>query len=410
MSRPESGLDRANAKSSRYDARPVSKDLRVLMVAPGFSVHARRPLRWLIEAGCEVTFMDDGDPPSEPRSAYRHERLPAVRGDRVVRALLGEEIARWRRLRRWTRGLRARRGFDVVHVHWVDDRALACARAGQRPLVISVWGSDVNNVLAAGADPRERARVGEALAGADVVVIDDPGMKARAETVAGRPLATELIHVGAASIFFAPVPAEDVRRWRERLGVPEGTRLLLSVRGWSAIYRHDHILEAFARASRLSAVPSVLVFKVSNAPGYSDATSLERSIRARVAELGLSEHVRWLEGDVPADAMPALYRAADAILNAPLQDTLPVTFLEAAASERAVVTTRLPSYEGTFAERTFRMAPDDVDAFARAIADELATPTSPERLAAARSEVEREYSEAVSARRLLALYRRLATG
>jgi glycosyltransferase involved in cell wall biosynthesis len=92
-------------------------------------------------------------------------------------------------------------------------------------------------------------------------------------------------------------------------------------------------------------------------------------------------------------------------------DTLPVTFLEAAACERPVVSALLPSYAGTFAERAFRMVPPgDVGELARALVEELEAPASARAavLAEARRAVEREYDESIYARRLLEIYGSLA--
>src|SRR5205807_6358612 len=137
------------------------------------------------------------------------------------------------------------------------------------------------------------------------------------------PLTTELVHLGVDTTLFAPGQAGAARRWRERLSIAEGTRVLLSIRGWHAFYRHDMLLEAFARARRATRVPAILVFKLTNVASYPDASELARTLRARVRALGLDEHVRWLEDDLATGDMPSLYAFADAILNAPLQDTLP---------------------------------------------------------------------------------------
>ena len=64
--------------------------------------------------------------------------------------------------------------------------------------------------------------------------------------------------------------------------------------------------------------------------------------------------------EVPFAQLPEIYALADVIINYPSMDTLPVTFMEAAACERPVVTSRLPSYMGTFAERYFLMVEPEI--------------------------------------------------
>jgi glycosyltransferase involved in cell wall biosynthesis len=90
-------------------------------------------------------------------------------------------------------------------------------------------------------------------------------------------------------------------------------------------------------------------------------------------------------------------------------DGFPVTFLEAAACKRPVITVALPAYLGTFAENAFRLVlPNDVAGLAAAIAAHADGAASARQLDEVRGLVEREYDESVSASRLLAHYEELA--
>ena len=379
--------------------------MRVLMLAPGFSMHSRRPLGWLLDRGCEVVFMDWDDPLPAPRAGYRFVRITAIRGMRLWRRLLGPARAARFQMHLLTRALRRlgrEAAPDVTHVHWVDTRATACARAGLHPLVVSVWGSDVNA-------PRDPDAAGEALAAADLVIVDEPGMADKCRRLAGRPVSTELLHQGVDTTRFRPGLDGARRAWRTMLAIPDASKVALSLRGWHPSYGHHVILEAFHRAMATLAQPAVLVFKIFNRVSYPDAGSYERDVRARVEAVGLGSHVRWIEHEVDFDEMPGVYAFADVIVNAPEQDAMPATFFEAAASERPVVSWRLPAYVGSFAERVFRMVePGDVDALAAALVAELEQPTPPGRLAEARRLVEREADESVVASRLMELYRQVA--
>src|SRR5690606_8489267 len=108
------------------------------------------------------------------------------------------------------RWLRWRFRADLVHVHWVDRRARVCVAAGLRPLVLTVWGSDVNLLLEEGADPVHRSEVSEALAAAGLVIADSTDMRAKCTELAGRDLPMVLLPLGVDTRHFKPAPPHMV--------------------------------------------------------------------------------------------------------------------------------------------------------------------------------------------------------
>jgi glycosyltransferase involved in cell wall biosynthesis len=380
------------------------------MLAPGDSIHSRRALSWLLARGCSVLFVDGQDPETEGN--VRHVAYPRVRdSERWLYRRFG--WSRSLRLEKWAVGVRLRwlhHRFrsDVVHVHYADQRAYQCFEAGLRPLVLSVWGSDVNDLFRPDADPRDRRRAGEALAGADRVLADAPDMVEKCSALAGRPVRVELLPYGIDTKRFASQRAEAGKSWREKLGVPDGARVLLSMRGLERRYGHHLILEAFHGALGLCRAACVLVFKKFKEGGAYDA-AYEAELRARAEALGVAPLVRWA-GHVPYDQLPEVYASANALVNYPETDAFPVMFLEAAASGTPVITTALPSYKGTFAEQCFRLVePGRVDRLAEAIAAFVNEPAAAraDALVVARRAVERDFDEAVTAERLLGIYRGL---
>ena len=71
---------------------------------------------------------------------------------------------------------------------------------------------------------------------------------------------------------------------------------------------------------------------------------LEDAVAARAAELGCRDAVRLL-GQVPYDAMPGIYRAADALVLPSRDEGVPRTVLEALACGVPVVTTDLEQFD-----------------------------------------------------------------
>lgn len=372
------------------------------MMAPGGSVHSVRPLTWLLQRDSDVLFVDDTRPavPESRALSYAPYPLGAAR-----RLWLG-----WRLSYRVglveLRWLARRFRPDIVHVHWVDHRAVACADAGLRPLVLSVWGSDINRLLLPDADAAKRRQIGRALAKADLVFADSPDMPAKCATLAGKSVPVSILPLAIDTTLFRRADPAVVQTWRARLNVPEGAVLLMSARAWGAVYQQEQILEAFVLARKAARRRAVLLFKTYNAGNYGEAAELTQRIRARIDELGLAEDVRWLS-DLPLPELPAVYSAADAVINFPAMDGFPVTFMEAAACECPVISVDLPAYDVELVRRFFRLvAPGDVGGLAAAMRDRIdAGPhANSDALRQARALVVREYDQSVSATRLVDHY------
>ncbi len=385
--------------------------MRVLLFAPGTSVHSRRFTNWLLQHGCEVVFVDGKAPEPTPRERFQYVPYPSARAKPYYQ-WMGWKISY--RLELWSilaklRRLAKQYRPDVAHVHWVDYRAYHCAEARLRPLALTVWGSDVNEALLPIFDRFYRQNIGKALASADVVFVDSPDMPEKCAQLAGRPVRTELLPLGIDTARFRPAPAA-AEEWRKLLAIPSDAKVLFSNRAFGKKYNHDLILQAFAQARSRFQTEAVLLFKTYS--GVADPVSpvYAQEIRQLAEQLGVTPWVRWMD-EVPYDRLPSLYSLADAVVNYPAMDAFPVSFLEAAAAECPVITVRLPSYHGTFADKYFRtVEPWRVADLADRMA-EVVNESPGQRqqgLSEARRVVEQEFDEAVSAQRLLNVYRSLA--
>jgi glycosyltransferase involved in cell wall biosynthesis len=369
--------------------------------------HVERPVTWLLDRGHEVIFVGNRSILNEPRTGYRFVRLPIAGLVRTLYSGLSEHIGEARAIslfslicmpllsivHRLTRP-------DVVHVHWLDAVAYLCARSGLKPLIISVWGTDVNAQFLPDAAPGYRRILGEALGSASRIIVDTADMVEKCALLAGTNVATQLLPLGINTKRFRPGYKEQVSVWKQELDIPDDAVVLLSVRGFMPRYGHIAILEAFARALPQLDRPAILIFKFFN----SSDRQLREEIDSRVARLDIARCVRWME-EIAYDQMPALYSMADIIVNYPEHDAFPVTFAEAAACERRVISCWLPAYKGTFAEKYFRMVPhNDAKALAEAIVDEVNQSANQEILSSARTHICQHFDEAATSRELIALY------
>ena len=383
------------------------------MFAPANNIHSLRPLDWLLSAGCHVTLVDRDDPGRANHDRYRFVRYPHALGASCYRKLFTLRTARrltfldhlvqlrllWRRVRP-----------DVVHVHWVDKRAYRVARAGLRPLVLSVWGSDINVHFLPEASSYGRRTTGSALAAAARVIVDAPDMPDKCARLAGRPVHTELLPLGVDTKIFSPDHPGARDQWRRRLRIPSDARVILSVRGFSRRYGHHQVLQAFADALPRFRTSAFLTFVVYNERAFGESAAYRLELEHLATALGVNPRVRWIP-ELPHPRMPEIYAFADIVVNYPSMDAFPVTFFEAAACERPVISVQLPAYAGTFAETYFRMVePTHLsslsDALVELVNDREGRPAST--LAAARRAVQQEYDESMSRRRLLDIYTQLS--
>ncbi len=245
-----------------------------------------------------------------------------VRGTaKLVTPLYG--LGMWRAVRR----LLARERFDLVQAHWIVPNGLiAAAAVGETPLAIGLHGSDV--FLA--EKPGVRALARRTLARSRLLTGCSPELVDRMCALGFPAERSRVIPYGVDVTAFSPDPA---RRgiWREKLGVPDGSPLLLGV-GRMATKKGFQIL--------LEALPGLLAARPDAHVVIAGAGDLWERFSALAAQWPGRLH---LPGQVLRDTLPDLYRAADLFVMPAVHDArgnvdgLPNVILEAMASGLPVV-------------------------------------------------------------------------
>ncbi len=321
--------------------------MKILVLSSGMSVHTHRFLEWLGAMG-HTSLLADHTPLENPIQRTRFLPYPGA-------PKLPKRLNRLARLFRVIQLKRLAETFqpDLVHVHYVDGRAIDCMEAGLHPLVLSCWGTDINAWFDKSPSPRARQRIGAALRSAQHVFADTPFLLERAAQLAGKPLPTSLLYFGIDTQLFKPenqAPRAEIRR---RYAIPLGAKALLSVRLWNPLYNHRLILEAFAQALPGLPEPACLLFK---AAYLSQSPELTEELKSLAERLGLARQIIWLPA-LAYNAMPGLYAACDAVVSYPNRDGMPVSFFEAAAAGKPVISSDLPPYQGVGLEEFFDFVP-----------------------------------------------------
>lgn len=310
--------------------------MRVLFLAdavfedkPGGSrVVAGELARGLARRGHEIVFLVAGHRPEKPDDE-RSEGVRVVRYPGAGRAMEFLRAGRAACARLW-----AERPFDVVHTHFAYaacgplqavDRSAPHLRSFYGPWDAEGWVEDCGR-LAAGPElpaPRRAAmaakhrikralrhRVETANLGQSerVIVLSE---QSRREVLAfGYPAARiHKIVAGVDCARFRPTP--DKQAVRREMGLPEGARILLSVRRLAPRMGLDNLIRAMPALS--AGHPDVLLLIGGKGP---ERERLESLVRAT----GMGGQVR-LVGFLPEERLAAYYQAADLFV-------LPTTALE----------------------------------------------------------------------------------
>lgn len=316
--------------------------LNVLCAGNPGSFHIVRHIEILAEAGVYVHLIDHSDGPSiNVAAAASNTRWPRS-GRRTLARLVGQTPANAvadRLIGMQLRAIARKRQIDLFHVHWADDRILALAKAGLRPLVVTIYGSDLNFTQLPSFNPLLLRQVKQGLADADLVIADSDDMIELAERLADKKLHSLLLPIGIDTNLFRPGYREEASQWRKELDIPADAEVVLSPRLIKSNYRHCEILEGFAYAVRKHGFHGYIVFKAF----LSDPNYIEQ-VRARASELDVADRVRIID-EIPYRRLPVLYAMGDIVVNFPVMDAFPVTFLEASACDIPILTHRLPAYK-----------------------------------------------------------------
>lgn len=385
--------------------------LRLMMVGPTGMTAMQRPVNWMLQQGHEVLLVDYSNwhlDPLPDNGAFAPLYPPAAsRTLEQRKKLRANTVARW--IIAWRlRHLATVFQPDVVHAHGMSFRTECCVTARVKPLLVSAWGA-LNFLLTpevAGTSSTETVK--RIVSACERLIVETPLLVDSATDLVMRPPQMDVVPLGVDGTLFCPKVSSRAAAWRFALNIPDDTAVILSPRGWDKVYNQDLVLEAFAAAYHRFRRPVCLAF-VALGRGPMALTYFQRC-QTRAQELGI-QHALRVFPVLPHTQMPDFYAVGDVIVNYPSTDAFPSTLVEAVACQRPIITSRLPSYRGTYIEEFLTLVePDNPLALADAMLEAINQPAvdSQARLANARRAVLDQYSEELAVERLLQIYRELA--
>ena len=273
--------------------------MRILCLTPGHPAHDERVAKVILGAGHEHAIQVVPDALTDPVARMG-----------VVRSAV------------------ARVQPDVIHAGPIQTIARVAAELGGQPLVAVSWGFDL---LGDAQELRSREQAKWTLARANAVIVD---------CRAARKVAVELgvpaerivtLPWGVDLDVFQPGQTRTAAEARAKVGWSEAVVVLMT-RTLEPRYGVDVALEGFLAASKLRDDLRLLV--------VGDG-SLRHALEARVAAAGALDRVRFL-GQLPPEALPVQFAAADIYLSASHVDGSSVSLLEAMATGLPVVVSDIP--------------------------------------------------------------------
>jgi glycosyltransferase involved in cell wall biosynthesis len=307
-----------------------------------------------------------------PRASWsRWGYAQSLRSDVEVRreAWLLAPLAALAVRREVARRLREER-YDAVHAHWLVPNAALVAgvvRAHHTPFVVSLHGSDV---FLAERLALSRGLARRALAAAGAVTACSADLHRRGIALGARPERTRIVPYGVDVERFAPHRSD--RTLRSRWGIPAGAAMVLAV---------GRLVEKKGFATLVDAARRVEEVHVVLAGEGDQRAALQEQARTaggRVHFVGALDRDTVARALAAADvvAVPSVVDAAGNV------DGLPNTVMEALASGRAVVASRVAGIPEVLEDGVsgVLVAPGDAEALAGALRRLAADPAARERL------------------------------
>jgi len=287
--------------------------LKICYLADGKSVHTQKWVRYFADKGhnvCLVTF---------------NETKP-IEGVEVKKLRYFSKFAYPFRIFEVKKAVK-KIAPDILHAHYVSHYGMYAALTGFKPLVVSVWGSDVL------VDPKRSMMksyvVRYVLKKADLITVDSVSSFRMVVGFGADEGKVKLIIHGADLKMFHPV--EDREEFKKDLGVPQSYHIVISTRSLESIYDIDTLIKAVPHI--LDDCPNTYFLIIG------DGTQ-RRKLEELTHKLGVTENVRFV-GLLPNYEIPKFLGISDVYVSTSLSDTTSVSLLEAMACELPVVVTDL---------------------------------------------------------------------
>jgi glycosyltransferase involved in cell wall biosynthesis len=161
-------------------------------------------------------------------------------------------------------------------------------------------------------------------------------------------------------------PAPQSLELKRKLNLPEDCKLVYSPRSLRDNYNHETLVHAIP--SVLECSPNTYFLFVNNhGHRYPDSVEYINKLVTDINNLGISEHIRFLDHHPDHSQVATLFQTSDVVVSIPKIDAFPATIFEAMACGAPLVVSDLRDYDGVVDEsNAIRISP--MDSFALSVA------------------------------------------
>jgi teichuronic acid biosynthesis glycosyltransferase TuaC len=255
---------------------------------------------------------------------------------------------------------------DCILSYWAHPEGSVAARHARDariPSAVIVGGTDV--LVLARHPGRRRRSVVRALHANDAVITVGRQLADAVEALGIPASKVHVVYQGVDDALFSPGSTTAAR---QRLGLPEAGKVLVSVGSLIPVKGVDILLDAMSRL--VARHRDVRLYLLGDGASRGD-------LEALASRLGLESTVRFV-GTVEQAELPDWYRAADLTVLASRSEGVPNVLRESLACGTPFVATRVGGVGEIAAGTTNRLVPaEDPGALSDAIAGSLAEPRGP---------------------------------
>lgn len=296
---------------------------RLLFIAPANSIHTYRWISYFAEQGHQICLVS----PVEANFAFPSTEFHLLKIDSFRKQFFD--------LLRNLRNIYKNFSPDIVHIHYLSYLGWLAAILRLRPLIITLWGSDLLKPL---SNPIAQWLRHYSLQQAAHVTADGSDLLAKARRL-GAQNAT-LITFGVDERIFFPLPQRA--ELRTSYGLRADEFVILSPRALNPLYQIEVIIEAFARLRKTgSSSIRLLILNYNSTPDYLDF------INKKIVDLELQQYITILPS-VAHEQLIYVYNLADVVVSIPMWDGTPVTFFEALSCGVPIMSNTQPAYHAFF--------------------------------------------------------------
>jgi glycosyltransferase involved in cell wall biosynthesis len=298
--------------------------MRICYIADGSSIHTQRWLNYFAQKGHQVHLITP-----TARAGYA-EGVHLYRLVRLIPRIW--PVTRYLSGLLWlvqVRLLVRRIKPDVIVAYYVTVNGYLALVSGFHPFILHALGSDIL------VDPKRnvlyRFLTKQALTKADHVMCVSPAVKKEVIRLGTATDKVETVVIGTDTRKFSPAPRDDMLR--QRLGIPDSSPIVISVRSLKAVYDIKTLIEA---------IPLILK-EEPEARFVIAGQGEQRSYLEKLAQdFGIYDNAKFV-GWVPHDELPIYLASSDIYVSTSLSDGTSVSLLEAMACSLAPVVSNIPA-------------------------------------------------------------------